>query len=304
MLDPVVEVTEKNGERSKPSVSEPDVFEYNNYRTFLNDWSNWKRSVSPYFSGAVFAKKAGLQSHTLLGMVIKEKRNLSSGTIRAFAKAVGLSEKAFNYFERLVHFNQAKKSDDKIFYFEQLLGLSRGNGKKLLAKIKDHTRYLSHWYVVAIRELSALDDFKADPEWIANKLKKQITKKEAEEAWNLLLDLGLVSWDAELKKFQNTQPKLDYDDGNVDFAVRNYHKEYLKRSLEAVDGDPLDERELSSLTIALSENEFKLFKEKLNEFRIEMNKSLGTSGEKTTRVVAWNTQIVTLTSKTMEKDGI
>src|SRR4051812_9246405 len=93
----------------------PKVYDYSNFRLFLGDWLSWKKGVSPSYSGSIFARKAGLQSHTLFGMVVRGKRNLGSSTIRAFAKAMSLRGREELYFERLVLFNQATSSDDKAF---------------------------------------------------------------------------------------------------------------------------------------------------------------------------------------------
>ena len=41
-----------------------------------------------YTTKSIFAKKAGFNSHTLLGMVIRGQRNLSATSIRAFCRAL------------------------------------------------------------------------------------------------------------------------------------------------------------------------------------------------------------------------
>src|SRR4051812_43188688 len=65
----------------------PIVFDYKDYRVFLSDWFRFRKTLQPQYSGALFAKKAGLNSHTILGMVMRGERNLSASSIRAFCRA-------------------------------------------------------------------------------------------------------------------------------------------------------------------------------------------------------------------------
>ena len=276
------------------------IFSYLNYREYLAHWFQAKKTVQQGYSGAMFAKKAGIGSHTLLGMIIRGDRNLSAETIRAFIRALGLKGKESVYFEKLVLFNQSKNSDDRAFYFEQLSSVNGSNGSSpLITQIKNHASYLSHWYVVAIKHLVELPEFKADANWIVAKLKNKITVKQAEAAWNIILELGMVKKvsDGERITYHTDAKSIDIDPSLVDFAIRNFHKEYLERTKEAIDGESLDERELSSLTLTVSEDQLPRFREKIKEFRKEMNLEFRHSQEQKTTLVAVNIQSLVLTSR-------
>ena len=105
----------------------PEVYAFQDFRAYLTAWFQWKKQVQPQYSGAIFAKKAGFNSHTLLGMVIRGQRNLSATSIRAFCRALGLKAKEAIYFEKLVLLNQARNSDDQAYYFEQLQQVTRAS---------------------------------------------------------------------------------------------------------------------------------------------------------------------------------
>src|ERR1700733_10894550 len=53
----------------------PSILEFQDYRKFLASWLECRKRMQSEYSGAMFAKKAGLASHTLLGMVIRGQRN-------------------------------------------------------------------------------------------------------------------------------------------------------------------------------------------------------------------------------------
>lgn len=283
----------------------PNLFNYQNYRNFLQDWFKHKKENTPHFSGAIFAKKAGFNSHTLLAMVIRGQRNLSPTTIRRFGQALELNSRESIYFEKLVLFCQATNSSDKTHYLEQVLSLSQGQGRDILTRIQNHALYLSHWYFVAIRELVAVPGFRADPDWIVQKLKRKITRKQAQEAWQVLLNLGLVAKDerpsAKEDGYRIVHPSLDIDPGSVDFAIRNFHKEFLDRAKEAIDGEPLEERELSSLTLAIEERHIARLREKIKDFRRQLNQEFpppSENGDQPAGLLAINTQVLVLTQNT------
>jgi uncharacterized protein (TIGR02147 family) len=288
--------------RAEPQIlGAPDLCSSLNYRTYLAEWFAARKKLQPGYSGAIFAKRARLQSHTLLGMVIRGERNLSPDSIRGFIRALGLKRREALYFEKLVLFNQAKDSEDRAYYFEQLCSLSQGTSRNLITQIQNHAAYLSHWYIAAIREMVALEDFRADAEWISKKLKKKISKKEAQEAWDLLLKIGMVK--EEDGKYVIVQPDIDLDPGTIDFAIRNYHKEYLDRAKDAIDGEPIDERELSSLTLSVSDEDLVLLRERIKEFRKKLNTEFPVSQSPRRRVVAVNLQALVLTEKPETQKG-
>ena len=282
-------------ETNGASPIEPRVADYNNYRTFLSDWFAWKKGRNPAYSGATFARQAGLGAHTLLGMAIRGQRNLGSDTIRAFSRALSLKGREAVIFEKLVLFNQSSKPEDKAFYLEQLHSVSQGSGRVLIGRIRNHAEYLSHWYIVALRELVSTRGFRPDADWIVKRFKNRITRKQAQEAWDILQSLGMVEAD-ESGRFRVVNPSSDLDPGHVDFAIRAYHRDQLERTRIAIDEESLDERLLSSLTMSVRESDLPLLREKINEFRKSLNISNGgeNAGERD-HVVALNVQMMVLT---------
>ncbi len=277
------------------------VFEFKDYRKFLAAWLEWKKKTNTQYSGSLFAKKAGLSSHTLLGMVIRGERNLSYSSIRAFSRVLNLKGREQMYFEKLVYFNQSKNSEDKADYLEQLAHLSIGNGTNALARIKDHATYLSHWYNVAIREMISLKNFNPDPEWISLKLKRKITKKQAEQALEILQRLDLIQKNPQTGKFEVLNPAIDIEPGTVDFAIRNFHKDYLERIKESIDGESIEERELSSVTVSISEQQIPKLIEKAKEFRKKLLEEFAFNQQDATHVVALNMQALILTTEEKRK---
>lgn len=274
--------------------TEPNVLNFIDYREYLYAWWRWKKSATPQYSGAIFARKGGLSSHTIFGMVASGRRNLGISGLNSFIKALGLSGKRARYFERLVHYNQAKTTQEKENQLNELKQLSPGEKNIELKRLTDFSNYLSSWHLVAIRELVLLKSFNPDANWICKKLKNKISRKQAEQAWQILKDLELIRFDTEKNRYV-TEEALEISPGKADFVIRNFHKQYLELAKKSVDEDPIDERDISSLTIAVSKDEISYIKNQLTEFRKGLNQHLSSSQKTKDHLIALNIQMLILT---------
>ena len=74
-----------------------------------------KKAQDQKFTQRKFIKQAGLPENcsSLLPAVIKGRRKLSQPMVVKFAKAMGLGEREYDYFENLVKFSQAKTMAEK-----------------------------------------------------------------------------------------------------------------------------------------------------------------------------------------------
>lgn len=273
------------------------VFAHTNYREYLGQWFLARKKIQSNYSGAMFAKKAGLNSHSLLGMVIRGDRNLSPTTCRSFIRALGIRGKEAIYFENLVWFNQSKNSDDRAYYFDKLSAVNSGGKEpELVTKLKNYAPLFSHWYVVAIKQLIELEDFIDDPKWIAEKLKNKITKRQAESALNLLFDAGMVSRDDQKPGLKVEERPVDVAPDGIDFVMRNFHKEFLDRIKESVDGETIEERELSSLSLSIDDQDWPKILDRIREFRKSLNIEFSKPTKPKSRVIAVNMQALVLTT--------
>jgi uncharacterized protein (TIGR02147 family) len=277
----------------------PTIFKFLDYREFLSDWFRWKKSVTPGFSCTVFARKTGLRSHAFFGMVISGKRNLTPRSIRAFSSAINLKPEEYAYFEKLVLFNQARGLSDRNFYFEQLrhAELASRGSQDLVEKLQNSSALLRHWYTVAIFELTDCSEFQPDRDWIAGALKNRVTPLQAADAWKSLVENRLVQKNESTGRWEKTPKLLDFDPDKLDFVIQNFHLEMLNRATDSIQQDTLQDRELSSLTLAVHEEDLELLKKEIKNFRKRINRQFSREDGKSTRLVAINLQLLTLSKK-------
>jgi uncharacterized protein (TIGR02147 family) len=245
---------------------EPDVLHYSNFRTFLADYYEFKKSESPIFSHRFFAKKAGITSPNYLKLVMDGKRNLTKKSLVKFAAGLGLKGLRAEFFENLVFFNQALAITERNLYYANIL---RTRAKAGLRKLDEaQFQLFSDWRHIAVRELAAAKGFRPDARWVAKKLGKAITEKEAEESLNLLALLGLLKKTA--NGFAQSDVNITTSDEVRSLLVKNYHHQMIRMAATALDNLPAAKRDVSSITIPIHARDFSKLKEQIQLMRKEL----------------------------------
>jgi uncharacterized protein (TIGR02147 family) len=243
------------------------IFEYDNYRSYLKDLYKYYKETKPQFSYRYFSQKAGFRSPNFLQLVIEGKRNLSPESIERFTNALKLTKKEAEFFRILVHLNQARTVGEKKIYAEQLMQFRPFRYIHPLRQ--DQYRYYTDWYNIPIRELTMLPEFSEDPSWIARRLIPPISPQQAQKALDLLLQLGLLERD-ESGRLVQADAFISTGDEVTSTSVANYHRAMIERGAEALDRFPGPDRDISSVTMALSDKNFREIKALIQRFRKEL----------------------------------
>ena len=281
----------------KKELKKIKVFEYDNYRTYLRDLYEYLKKNTPEFSFRYFSQTAGFRSPNFLQLVIEGKRNLSADSIEKFIRALKLNKKEADHFRILVHLNQAKTIDEKKFYADQLM---RTRSFKHIHPLKQNQYdYYSQWYNIPIRELVAHQEFSEDPAWIAKNLNPPISPQQAKKALELLLELDLIKRD-ESGRLVQTDTVVSTGDEVTSTSVANYHHEMIKKGSEAIDRFPSKERDISSVTMAVSEKGFNEIKSIIQRFRKEII-AVANQEQDPEAVCQVNIQLFPLTRKIKEE---
>lgn len=242
-----------------------DVFRYLNYREFLGDFYAAKKSRG--FSYRSFSRVARLGAPNYLKLVIMNQRNLTPAMAERFAAACALRGDAASFFQRLVEFNQATTVEEREESYAKLSAFSRYREAHKLESA--HAAYHSNWYIPAIRELCASPSFVCDPNWIAKVLVPQIKPEEAQQALDVLLELGLVEQTA-TGRLQQGAAVVSTGPQTRGMHITRYHAEMMRRATAAMELVPAAERDISSLTLCLSTAGFSRLKERIQTFRREL----------------------------------
>lgn len=279
----------------------PNLYQYSDYRKFLRDFYSHKKAQSPHlFSFRIFSERASLGSPNYFKLIMEGKRNLSKKMILRFADALKLEAHQKQFFENLVLYTQATAPSEKEIYFKNLL---RFREYRMSTQIQNgQQEYLSKWYHIALRELVALQDFQEDPKWIASKLNPPITRTQAKQALQLLLNLGLLKR-TEQGKLEQTDPHLKTDEVVSSLSAYQFHKQMIEQALQALN-QPCEEREISSITLALPKSELPALKKKLYEFLYDLQQWLGSLKINLDEIYQLNFQLFGLTQSNQKKEKL
>jgi uncharacterized protein (TIGR02147 family) len=278
-----------------PRAGALDVFDYLDFRAFLRDvYLDGKKQSRLSYRG--FSRRVGSKSPNYVKRVIDGERNLSDEMASRFAKALKLDTEASSYFVDLVRFNQARTTTQRNEYYARLTGSRRYRKTQKLDLMQ--AAYHSTWYLPAIREMVAQRDFNGDPAWVAKKLLPAVSKAEASQALETLLDLGLIVRDKHGHWHQG-EALLSTGPETRGLHITNYHRTMLERAAESIDLVSPADRDISSLTLCLGEDGLRRVKERIQRFRRELLE-LSTLEEDPVQVVQVGFQLFPLS--TAERD--
>ena len=216
------------------------------------------------FSYRVFARLAGLQSFNYLKLVIDGDRNLSNKMIPLFIKGLQLNKQEADFFAHLVNFNQAPTAEEKNQHLQKILRVKKFREVKEIDV--DQYEYFAHWYYSAVRELVSLPGFQEDPQWISEALHGAISPAQSQEAVDRLLRLGLLTR-LPTGKLQIQEQTIASAPEIQSLALFRFHEEMIGKALNALREQEAHERDISSITLALSEDEIKQMKKMVLQFR-------------------------------------
>lgn len=278
----------------------PNIFEYTNYRDFLRDSYAHLKKTQDNFSYRYFAIKAGFSSSGFLHLIIDGKRNLSKDSVPRFSSALGLSKKEQQFFDTIVSFNQAKTPEAKRYYLELIHNL---RSLKVGTSLGDHQfNYLSNWFYPVIRELISLLDFEENTAWIKARLCGRITCRQAQEAIDSLLKMGLVKRDAS-GRLVLSDANLTTEEEVKSTAAYTFHQQMLSVAKDVLATIPAVRREVSGITMAVSRRHFNEIKKKIHQFRNEVMQYLVDNPEMTEEVVQLDMLLFPLTNGETRQGG-
>ncbi len=271
--------------------SKVNIFEYKDYRKFLQDWFQQAKRTRRSFSYRAFAKKAGFHTSNFLMLVIQGKRNLTEESLSRVMVGLGLNKQEQEFFRNLVFFNQAGNHTEKNSYYHRLLQSKKFS--QLQPIEKQNYEYFSTWYHPVVRELVASKEFDGTPEWISGRISPSITPSQVTKSLELLETLGIIQKTGG-QRYQQANSLISTGPEVSSLVVHNYHKSLLDLSKSVMDELSLEYRDVSALTLGVSRERLPELRTKVREFRREILKLVSGENEPE-EVVQLNIQLFPVT---------
>lgn len=246
----------------------PQIYKYKDIIAYLDDYIEYYKKKND-LSLRDIANSLDVPV-SLLSMVLNKKR----------VPSIQLIEKIFSFFElsevevriglELLKIFNAREIEQKKHSLSQLAKLK--NFREAHKDEYEFSKYLSHWYYVAIKELTALPDFSEDIHWIQNKLAFAVSKKEIVNALKFLKHTQILV--NKNDRLVASQKEMNCEDGIFRISLGGFHKQVLSLISTAIEVVPREQRLLLGYTTIVSEKNIHQMNEILNEAFIKL-KNLG-----------------------------
>jgi uncharacterized protein (TIGR02147 family) len=238
------------------------VFDYLDYRSFLLDFYESQKRENSFFSYRYFSKKVGLDAGYIL-KILQGKLHLPEKYMDAVCTLCKFSEKERIFFKALVNFNRAKSESQIRICMEKLLSLNC-SGKQQIDKYQ--YEYYQKWYYAAIRSLIGIFNFVGDYESLSRMLTPQITPGEVKKAIMLLEKLCLI-WKDESGVFKLSDKFITTGESWRSLAIKEFQRETIRLAAESLDKHKKENRNISTVTIAINKKELEEINTRITEFR-------------------------------------
>ena len=251
-----------------------EVYQFTDYRAYLKADLESRLGRNPAYSLRAYARDLQIAPQ-ILSSVLKKKKGISTEVGAHLAERLELSPAEASYLVDLVALAHARSPEAKKIAAFRVEERSKQNEYRSLEA--EAFRVISDWYHYAILELMQTADFKSDCTWIAARL--GISKVETEQAIDRLKQLGFIE-EVKHKFVRVLDSSFSANFGAPSAAIRKFTRQVLEKARDALESQSLDERDITTMTMAIDPRRLVQAKKKITKFRRELAEFLE-QGERT-----------------------
>lgn len=251
----------------------PDLFAFSDYREFLKAHYEHRRKLQPAFSYRFMAARLDIDAGQL-AHILQGRLHLPQRALPATLKLCRLGTLESAYFEELMRLARSRKEDEKERCRERLDALRAVVPRELGP---ESAGFYAHWRHAVVRSLAGVVQARK-AEGLASRCDPPATPAEAEESVRLLENLGLLERDPE-GFLRPAQPHLTAGPQVPRDELRRWHDQVLELAGRSVDRFGVSEREVTTLTAALSEEDFGTVRGWIADFRRQAQALAGGSSD-------------------------
>jgi len=288
-------------------MEKPELSRYSDYRLYLKDFykvKQWEtRSHLRPYTYSDFSAAADIRSPNYLKLIMEGKRNLSSEMAKKFARALKLQRRQVKEFELLVEYNQEK---DTLLRNRHLKNLSELRAKDAVKSGQISSKaynQVSSWLMWVLYAMVDQQGVRFKPSSLREALGGLVNEAQINDALKKLVDSGKIEVD-ELSGFAMKKTSSPKDEEKIPAElVRKIQSELIYLGLEALHRYGPTEREVSGVTLAMTQKEYEWVRFELRKLRKQVQTEIQTnrSEELGERVYQFNVQLFPITEPVKSK---
>jgi uncharacterized protein (TIGR02147 family) len=266
----------------------PTIFEFIDYRDYLNHYFEYKKRSFPSFSYRNFSLRAGISTNNYVQKILSKERSLGPKTTEQFVKGLALKKKEAEYFRKLVLLEKTDGIEQKADVLNILTKLKKSSAN--LNQYEDNDFY-RNWANGIIYELASCKDFTTDSNSLYKILKKKVSINDIKDALSYLIRNNFLTI-ANGKAYQN-RGAITSAQFSSNLYLRMNHFKMTEIAMSAL-ALPLEERSFQGLLLAVDKKRMPEMKQKLKEMSEEILREFS-SDENADTLYRFNFQVFPLT---------
>ena len=241
-----------------------NIYDYSDYRKFLQEFYVLEKSLDPTFSYRVFAAAIGIDA-SLLVKILQGKRHVSTKNIETFVQFFHFKEGKAEYFREMVAYGKAKNDEQVRKHFETLQKMRPSSCREL---DEARYRYFQQWFYPMIRSALDVFDYRASEHAAAlgDSCIPKISASQVENAVDALLQLGLAHKRKD-GRIVPTDAHLKTKEHWLSASISDYQKSIAELAHRSIAETPKEERDISTLTMALDSSQIQRIRDIIAEAR-------------------------------------
>jgi uncharacterized protein (TIGR02147 family) len=272
-----------------------DVYQFSSVADFLKFHFKEQKLKDPRYSYRRLARRLGINSPSLLAMIVAGQRKPSTDFISRISEKLQLSNEQQTYLESLTGFDRAKSVEEKAYHLKKLRKFKSTNPALLIDL--DQFETVANWYHMAILEMTKLKDFRNDARWISERLAGKVSPTSVQEAIERLLRIELLKTDKD-GRLKKSASRTQVESKTPSRAIRSFHHQMITMALGSIESQNMEERILSGIALTINPKKIPLAKTLISEFINNFSAQMGQSqGQETYQLAV---QFFKLTKGTYE----
>ena len=271
-----------------------NIFEHSDAGRYLKAIYDEIRKLQKSYSAENFSEFFGFGSNNTMAQVHSGHRKISEKAAERIAEALRLNRIEKTYFMAMVKVRHAESTVERDRLLALVLELrarhsEESNNNKAL-------EFFNSWVHSVVFEVLSMDEAQTTLE-VCNKIMPDVKESAVEKSLVFLESIGLVE-----KRHDKTESthkfikiKKDFSLGSAvpGLAIVRYHQEMLNLAKDSLMTSAPNERDVSSVTIAVSPDQIELIKDEIDRFRKYLL-LLSSLEQNETRVMQVNLQLFPL----------
>jgi len=239
------------------------IFDYVDYRQYLKDQFEARKSLDRRFSYREFAAEIQIDTSNM-HKLLKGRMHLPARCHSYALSYLDLSGRSAEYFILLTAYARERRNSIKAEILERALAL-----REVACRQIDEThleQYFGDWWVSAVRSLLEVNDGRAVPSEISGRLLPHVDEKDVSRALDVLIALGMVRKGGS-DRLVPVEAHVTASGEIKTRAVRHYQERIFVLASESVRRFGPEDRDISTITMSVDARASSRIQDALKECR-------------------------------------